>query len=81
MTQHIRNSIPAPGEVKSAVPAPSQASLDLTDAIASITSSQKVYTESKLPPALPTPYKRWNPERAPDPPHDPHAYFPMELYR
>ena len=74
-------SIPAPGQVESDVPAASQASLDLTGAIASITLSQKVYTESKLPPALPTPYKRWNPERAPDAPHDPHVYFPMDLYR
>ncbi|KAF8274429.1 hypothetical protein EI94DRAFT_1768678 [Lactarius quietus] len=27
-------------------------------------------------PTPPTPFKRWIPERAPDAPHDPNAYFP-----
>ncbi|KAF9268868.1 21 kDa subunit of NADH dehydrogenase [Marasmius fiardii PR-910] len=55
--------------------------MDLSAAIATITASTKVYTESKLPPKLPIPHKRWVPERAPDAPHDPHAYFPMLLYK
>ncbi|RDB16960.1 NADH-ubiquinone oxidoreductase 21 subunit [Hypsizygus marmoreus] len=71
---------PAEGE-KSEVPAAPKAALDLTEAIASITTAQKVYSESKLPPAIPVPHKRWIPERAPDVPHDPHAYFPMIMYK
>jgi len=34
-----------------------------------------------LPPTPPTPFKRWIPERAPDAPHDPNAYFPMILVK
>jgi hypothetical protein len=78
---YLFSRIPAPTEEKSSVPAAPQPTLDLSEAIATITSMQKVYSESKLPPALPVPYKRWIPERAPDAPHDPHAYFPMLLYR
>jgi hypothetical protein len=63
--------------VPAAVPGP----VELTEAIASITSAQKVYSESKLPPTLPVPHKRWVPEVAPDVPHDRHAYFPMSMYR
>ncbi|KAG7098536.1 hypothetical protein E1B28_000472 [Marasmius oreades] len=72
----------AKGEAKDvgAISAPRER-MDLSAAIATITSSTKVYTESKLPPKLPTPYKRWVSERAPDAPHDPHAYFPMLLYK
>ncbi|KAL0574953.1 hypothetical protein V5O48_006998 [Marasmius crinis-equi] len=55
--------------------------VDLSEAIATITSSAKVFSESKLPPSLPTPYKRWAPERAPDAPHAPHSYFPMLMYK
>ncbi|KAG5653041.1 hypothetical protein H0H81_002558 [Sphagnurus paluster] len=73
--------IAAPSEEKSDVPAAPKAPVDLTEAIASITTAQKVYSETRLPPVLPVPHKRWIPERAPDAPHDPHAYFPMHLYR
>lgn len=73
--------IPAPTPENSDVPAAPQPILDLSEAISTITSVQKVYSESRLPPSLPVPYKRWIPERAPDAPHDKHAYFPMLLYR
>ncbi|THV05066.1 NUZM, NADH-ubiquinone oxidoreductase 21.3 kDa subunit [Dendrothele bispora CBS 962.96] len=56
-------------------------SLDLTAAISEITSSTKVYTESKLPPKIPIAFANWVPERSPDAPHDPHSYFPMRLYK
>ncbi|KAG5342970.1 NADH-ubiquinone oxidoreductase 21.3 kDa subunit [Termitomyces sp. T112] len=73
--------VTAPGEAKSDVPVASKAIVDLSEAIASITTAQKVYSESRLPPSLPVPHKRWIPERAPDAPHDPHSYFPMQLYK
>ncbi|PCH43875.1 NADH dehydrogenase 21 kDa subunit [Wolfiporia cocos MD-104 SS10] len=66
---------------KSSVPTTSQQPLDLTEAIATISTAAKVYSESKLPPSLPTPNKRWTPERTADAPHDPHVYFPMLLYK
>jgi hypothetical protein len=76
-------SISAPSQEAeaSSVPTTSPKSLDLSAAIATITSAAKVYTESKLPPKLPTPYRRWKPEMAPDAPHDPHSYFPMLMYK
>jgi hypothetical protein len=63
------------------IPAVSQGSLDLASAIATVTSKHKVYDEARSPPALPTAYRRWVAERAPDAPHDPNAYFPMVLYK
>lgn len=80
-------SVTAPAEgqqaadAKPSVPVKQSTALELTAAIAAITSSKKVYSESKLPPTLPTSYKRWKPEWAPDAPHDPHAYFPMKLVK
>ena len=70
----------APAEGESAV-TETRSPLDLTAAIAAITTAGKVYSESKLPPKLPTAYKRWKPTRAPDAPHDPNAYFPMLLMK
>lgn len=79
------SSISAPpdskGEDSSPVPVAPREVLELSAAISTITSAQKVYTESKLPPTPPTPFKRWVPELAPDAPHDPNAYFPMVLYK
>ncbi|KAG6810977.1 hypothetical protein H0H92_009560 [Tricholoma furcatifolium] len=74
-------SIASPADAKSEVPVTTKPARDLTEAIASITTAQKVYSESRLPPALPVPHKRWIPERAPDAPHDPHSYFPMQLFK
>jgi len=65
---------------KSAVPATQSDAQDLTAAIATFAAGRR-FTESKLPPSLPTSFKRWTPEKAPDAPHDPHAYFPMDLVR
>jgi hypothetical protein len=61
--------------------APEVTDLDLAGAIATITSVTQVYSETKLPPKVTTPFKKWRPERAPDAPHDPNAYFPMLLYK
>ncbi len=72
--------VAAPAEGESAV-AESKGPLDLTAAIAAITTAGKVYSESKLPPRLPIAYKRWKPTRAPDAPHEPDAYFPMLLVK
>ncbi|GLB37092.1 putative nadh-ubiquinone oxidoreductase [Lyophyllum shimeji] len=70
-----------PTEETPGVPATAAAAVDLTEAISTITIANKVYTESKLPPSIPTHHKRWVPERAADAPHDPHSYFPMDLYK
>lgn len=72
---------PSEGKDMPEVPATLNQNLDLTEAINAITSTAKVYSESKLPPSLPTPYKRWSPKLSPPPPHDEYSYFPMSLYR
>lgn len=83
----ISHRIPAPSESKEAekssapVEASKSAPVDLTTAITEVTSANKVYSAAKLPPRLPSPFKRWHPELAPDAPHDPNAYFPMVLYK
>ncbi|KAF8200843.1 NUZM, NADH-ubiquinone oxidoreductase 21.3 kDa subunit [Pholiota molesta] len=76
-------SVAAPSDSadKSGVPAVENKTLDLAAAIASITSKEQVYSDSRLPPALPTPYKRWVPKLSPPAPHEPYSYFPMSLYR
>ncbi|EIM81167.1 NADH dehydrogenase subunit [Stereum hirsutum FP-91666 SS1] len=74
----------APSETKegdASVPATAPKPVELTEAIATISSAAKAYSASKLPPSLPTPNKRWIPELAPDAPHDPNAYFPMILVK
>ncbi len=53
--------------------------LDLSAAIATITSTAKVYSESKLPPSVPVAYKNWVPKLADAPDH--RGYFPMLLYK
>lgn len=70
---------PAEGE-KADVPAKTE-EVDLADAIVKITKENKVYTESRLPPALPTPYAKWKPQLSEDAPHTPYTYWPMVLYR
>ncbi|EGO00266.1 NUZM, NADH-ubiquinone oxidoreductase 21.3 kDa subunit [Serpula lacrymans var. lacrymans S7.3] len=86
--QSEAKAVPAPSEGKEAenveksdLLAKSSEPLDLSAVIATITSTKKVYDESNLPPTLPTAFKRWRPELAPDAPHDPNAYFPMVLYK
>ncbi|KAJ3570964.1 hypothetical protein NP233_g4064 [Leucocoprinus birnbaumii] len=73
-------SVAAPEENKSDVPAQAPEPTTLAQAIATVTSASKVYTEDKLPPALPIPFQRWQPKRSADAPHDPFAYFPMVMY-
>ena len=85
MTDFITNSVAAPPSEdsdKSSVPtAQTEGIPELTAAIATVTSNEALYSESRLPPSFPTPHKRWIPEAAPDAPHDPHSYFPMSLVR
>lgn len=78
----VRISVVAPkeGEVTQ-LPAKAPDAVDLTQAIDTIASISPLYTEANLPLKVPTPFKRWRPERAPDAPHDPNAYFPMLLYK
>lgn len=71
-----------PSPASSSVPALAEppAPQELTQTITKLASS-KVFSESNLPPAITTPYKKWRPQRAEDAPHDPHAYFPMILVK
>ncbi|KAI0298499.1 NADH dehydrogenase 21 kDa subunit [Russula brevipes] len=71
------------GTDATSVPAtpPQQQQLDLSEAIGAISAVRQAYSTSSLPPTPPTPFKRWIPERAPDAPHDPNAYFPMILVK
>ncbi|KAJ8514444.1 hypothetical protein ONZ45_g8019 [Pleurotus djamor] len=73
-------SVAAPVEGETAVAEVAKEIPDLSAAIATVTSEAKVYTESKLPPVIPTSYKRWVPKRSPDAPHDPTTFFPLKLY-
>ncbi|KIY46204.1 NUZM, NADH-ubiquinone oxidoreductase 21.3 kDa subunit [Fistulina hepatica ATCC 64428] len=73
---------PTDGKDGEVVASPQKASImDLTRAISSITSKAQVYTQERLPPVLPVAHKRWVPERCPDAPHDPDAYWPMQLFK
>ncbi|KAJ3521068.1 hypothetical protein NMY22_g12471 [Coprinellus aureogranulatus] len=71
---------PAEGAEKADVPAKTE-EVDLADAIVKITKENKVYTESRLPPTLPTPYAKWKPQVSEDAPHTPYSYWPMVMYR
>jgi len=71
-------SVAAPSEA--GVPA-ERKPVELASAIAAITEKNQVYSADKLPPAVPTPYARWTPKLGAPPPHTPHTYFPMSLYR
>ncbi|KIJ67721.1 hypothetical protein HYDPIDRAFT_173518 [Hydnomerulius pinastri MD-312] len=86
LIQHSQpQAIPAPLQAKEGetaeVPAKAPEVMDLAGAITTITSATQVYSTAKLPPKVPTPFKKWKPELAPDAPHDPNAYFPMLLYK
>ncbi|KXN90623.1 NADH-ubiquinone oxidoreductase 21.3 kDa subunit [Leucoagaricus sp. SymC.cos] len=74
-------AVAAPNETKSDVPTKAPEPTALSQAIATITGATKVYSEDKLPPAIPTAFQRWQPKRSADAPHDPSAYFPMVLYQ
>ncbi|KAN0090852.1 hypothetical protein V8E55_004418 [Tylopilus felleus] len=82
LIQHSQpQTIAAPTDQVKDVPAEAPDAVDLTQAIATVASISPIYSETKLPPKVPTPFKRWRPERAADAPHDPNAYFPMLLYK
>jgi hypothetical protein len=77
----LSHRLAAPPDPTSAVTATPPQQLDLPEAIGAISAARKAYSTSLLPPTPPTPFKRWVPERAPDAPHDPNAYFPMILVK
>ncbi|PAV18985.1 NADH-ubiquinone oxidoreductase kDa subunit [Pyrrhoderma noxium] len=52
----------APVAENASVPVTKVAPVDLTAAIATITSTGKLFSEANLPPSLPTPFKRWKPD-------------------
>ncbi|KAL9711840.1 hypothetical protein Ac2012v2_004913 [Leucoagaricus gongylophorus] len=52
----------------------------LSQAIAAVTGTTKVYSEDKLPPSPPISFQRWEPVRSDDAPHAPFSYFPMVMY-
>ncbi|KAH8828456.1 21 kDa subunit of NADH dehydrogenase [Flagelloscypha sp. PMI_526] len=52
---------------------------DLVSAITLATQGSAIYGTARLPPVLPTAYKKWVPVRSEDPPHAPHSDFPMFL--
>jgi hypothetical protein len=76
-------SVAAPPEDKSkaSTPTTTDQPVELSTAIEMVVSAGKIFSEDNLPPALPTPFKKWVPQRAPDAPHAPHSYFPMSLYK
>ncbi|KAJ7072335.1 21 kDa subunit of NADH dehydrogenase [Mycena amicta] len=74
-------SVSGPSEDKKDVPAEPPAGVDLSVAIASIAQKRKVYSPTSLPPTLPIAHTPWRPQLAQDAPHDPHSYFPMDLYK
>jgi len=78
---HLRRLAAPPSSDATSVPATPPQQLDLTEAVGVISAARKGYSGSSLPPTPPTPFKRWIPERAPDAPHDPNAYFPMILVK
>jgi hypothetical protein len=65
------------GNVQASVPAVTTP-VELTSVLAA---NAAAFSAERLPPAMPTAYKRWVPERAEDAPHDPDAYFPMLLVK
>ncbi|KIM78923.1 hypothetical protein PILCRDRAFT_74952 [Piloderma croceum F 1598] len=85
LLEHSRvKAIPAPSEGDKSFPpveATKHESVDLVTAIEEVASTNKLFSTTKLPPRIPSSFKRWTPELAPDAPHDPNAYFPMILYK
>ncbi|KAI0277422.1 21 kDa subunit of NADH dehydrogenase [Russula aff. rugulosa BPL654] len=77
----IQHSGAAAAEIAAPLGTDATSQLGLTEAIGAISTARKAYSASSLPPTPPTPFKRWIPERAPDAPHDPNAYFPMILVK
>jgi hypothetical protein len=77
-----RVAAPGAAAAEGTAVAPAKAEpVDLAVAISEIAKTKAIFSESKLPPSLPTPHKRWVPQLAEAPPHDPDSYFPMSLYK
>lgn len=72
---------PAEGEYEHKDVAVAEEPVDLTAAIATLSSATQIFSETNLPPSFKTSYKRWRPTRVEDAPHDPNAYFPMILVK
>ncbi|KZV95132.1 NUZM, NADH-ubiquinone oxidoreductase 21.3 kDa subunit [Exidia glandulosa HHB12029] len=67
--------------VSTPAPAAPVALADLTSAISALSAARQTFSETKLPPTPPSSYQRWTLKAGDDIPHDPHAYWPMTLYR
>ncbi|TRM69792.1 hypothetical protein BD626DRAFT_475300 [Schizophyllum amplum] len=65
---------------KMIVAAPQEAK-ELTESISSVAAKGKLFSASKLPPSMKTPFKKWAPAPGDDVGADPHAYFPMYLVK
>ena len=79
-------SLPQPGSsqgaaVSATTAASSSAIQTPADLSATIASLPLAYTADKLPPTLPTSFKRWVPQTGDEIPRDKNAYFPMTLIR
>ncbi|KAI0032249.1 NADH dehydrogenase subunit [Vararia minispora EC-137] len=74
---------PAEGAgASTSIPATTEAPSELAKTIQTLASKgTKPFSASNLPPQPPSAFTRWVPERTPDAPHDPHAYFPMILVK
>ncbi|KIY64155.1 NADH dehydrogenase 21 kDa subunit [Cylindrobasidium torrendii FP15055 ss-10] len=72
--------VAAPTEGQEVV-AEKQEELDLSAAIATVTSKNQIYSSEQLPPTLPTAYPKWVPQRAAEAPHPEFTYWPMAMYK
>jgi len=52
---------------------------DLAKVISIVSQTEKAFTATNLPPKPPA-LTKWDPKLSPKAPHDPMAYFPMDLY-
>ncbi|KAI6121584.1 NUZM, NADH-ubiquinone oxidoreductase 21.3 kDa subunit [Pisolithus sp. B1] len=71
LIQHsAADTIPAPSESsdteKVELRSSKQETTELAQAIATVTSETEVYSKTTLPPSIPTAFKKWRPEIAPD---------------
>ena len=79
MPKNLTHRVVAP-EDTSQVTVESLEPTTLSQAIAAVTGTTKVYSEDKLPPSPPISFQRWEPVRSDDAPHAPFSYFPMVMY-
>jgi len=79
LAQLLLASPDIPADAKQTAIATAEGEADLVKAIAVVSESKKAFTATNLPPKPPTLFK-WQPKQSPATPHDPLAYFPMDLY-